>query len=68
MAAMLDLWLPVSSHSVGHNSIEKFDPENGGVAVGISFLSHLEVEICLGEILPPRLPCEGVKKGLPYEG
>ena len=53
MAAMLDLWLPVSSHSVGNNSIEKFDPENGRVAVWILFLSHLEVEICLGVILLP---------------
>ena len=52
MTAMFDFWLPVSSHSDENNAIGKFDPENG-VAVGILFLSHLEVEICLGVILPP---------------
>ena len=58
MAAMLDMLdfrLPVWSHSIQTTSIELLDPENIGVAVGISFLSLLEAEI-LGEggIHPPR--------------
>ena len=53
MTAILDFWISISSHSDENNFIEKFDSENGGVAVGIWFLSHLEVEIWLGVILPP---------------
>ena len=67
MTAMLDFWLPVSSHSDDNNSIKKFDPENGGVAFGILFLSHLEVEICLGEVLPP-LTFRVSFFATPYEG
>jgi hypothetical protein len=41
------------SDRVGVSTIEKFDPENIGVAVGILFLSALELEIHLGGSLPP---------------
>jgi len=41
-AAILDFWHPVSSVSVTDSTIEKFDPENMGVAVGILFLASLE--------------------------
>jgi len=44
-AAILDFWLPVSSGSVTDSTIEKFDPENMGVAIGILFLASLEAEI-----------------------
>jgi hypothetical protein len=44
------------SNNVGVGTIEKFDPENTGVAAGILFLSALELEIHLGEILPPPAP------------
>jgi len=44
-AAILDFWLPVSSGSVTDSNVEKFDPENIGVAVGILFLASLEAEI-----------------------
>ena len=44
-AAIFDFWLPVWSHSVDDNSIEKLDPENVGVAFGISRLTYLEPEI-----------------------
>jgi len=37
-AAILDLWLPVSNESVTDSTIEKFDPENIEIAVGILFL------------------------------
>ena len=41
-AAIFDFWLPVSSGSVTYSAIEKFDPENMGVADGILFLASLE--------------------------
>jgi len=47
-AAILDFWLPVSSGSVTDSTIETFDPENMGVAVGILSLASLEAEIPLG--------------------
>jgi len=52
-ATILDLWLPVSSGSVTDSTIEKFDPENMGVAVGILFLASLEAEIPLAVVLHP---------------
>jgi len=51
-AAILDFWLPVSSGSVIDSTIEKFDPENMRVVVGILFLASLEAEIPLGVVLP----------------
>jgi hypothetical protein len=50
---MLDVRLPVRSHSIETTTIELLDPENIGVAVGISFLSHLQAEI-QGGGNPPR--------------
>ena len=47
-AAILDFWLPVSSDKVTDRPIEKFDPKNMGVAVGIVFLASLEAEIPWG--------------------
>ena len=41
-AAILEFWLPVPSGSVTDSTIEKFDPENIGVAVLILFLASLE--------------------------
>jgi len=46
--AILDFWLPVSSGSVTDSTIETFDAENMGVAVGILFLASLKAEISLG--------------------
>jgi len=43
----LDFWLPVSSGRVTDSTVEKFDPKNIGVAVGILFLASLEAEILL---------------------
>ena len=55
VAAMLDFRLPVWSHSIQTTSIGLLDPENIGVAVGISFLSLLEAEILGGVVsTPPR--------------
>jgi len=53
-AVILDFWLPVSSGSVTGSTIEKFDPENIGVAVGILFLASLEAKIPLGWYRLPR--------------
>jgi hypothetical protein len=36
------------SNNVGVGTIEKFDPENTGVAAGILFLSALELDIHVG--------------------
>ena len=44
-AAILDLPHPVWSDSVCTSRIRLMDLENVGLAVGISFLSHLEAEI-----------------------
>jgi len=52
-AAILDFWLPVSSGNVTDSTIEKFEPENMGVAVGILFLANLEAEIPLGGNFTP---------------
>ena len=46
-AAILDFQLPVASHSIHNSSVEQLDPKVG-VAAGISFLSGLGAEICLG--------------------
>ena len=53
-AAILNFLLPVTCSDVGIASVEKFDPENGGVAVGIFVLSPTEAEIPLGGNLPPH--------------
>jgi len=52
-AAILDFWLLISSGSVIDSTIETFDPENIGIAVGSLFLASLEAEIPLGVVLPP---------------
>jgi hypothetical protein len=53
-AAILNFLLNGLSDSVGVSIIEKFDPENIGVAAGILFLSALELEIHLeGKFYPP---------------
>ena len=43
------------SGSVTDSAIEKVDPENMGLAVGILFLASLEAEMHLGGSLPPPL-------------
>jgi len=43
-AAILDFWLPVSYGCVTDSTIERFDAENMGVAVGILFLASLEAD------------------------
>ena len=52
---MLDFRLPVWSHSIETTSVELLDPKNMGVAVGISFLSHVKAEI-LGVVTTTRAP------------
>ena len=37
-AAILDFWLSVASGNVTDSTIEKFDPQNMGLAIRISFL------------------------------
>ena len=59
---MLDFRLPVWSHSIETISIGLLDPENIGVAVGISFLSHLEAEILGGVATTPSLVMYVAKK------
>jgi len=62
LAAILDFWRTWTSHEVGSTTIRKFDPENTGIAVGILSLCALELEICLGVILPfPPLPANVAK-------
>ena len=47
-AAILDLQLNGTVYKIADTTIKRFDPENMGVAAGISFLSALELEIPLG--------------------
>jgi len=44
-AAILDLWLPVTSDSIPNSTVRFLAPENMGVAVGMSLLLCLQVEI-----------------------
>jgi hypothetical protein len=59
---MLDFRLQVWLHSIKTISIELLDPENTGVAVGISFLSHLQAEILGGVATTPSLVTYVAKK------
>jgi len=43
-------------------TIEKPDPENMGIAIGILWLCALELEICLGGQITPHLPANIAKK------
>jgi len=52
MVAILDFPLPVMSGNLQKSTIGNLDPEDMGVAVGILFLSNLEVELCMGVFLP----------------
>jgi len=52
-ATILDFCLSVASGSVTDSTIERFDPENMRVAVGILFLASLEAEIPLGDSFNP---------------
>jgi len=42
-----------TSRDTGSGTTKKFDPENMGIAVGISLLCALELEICLAGKIPP---------------
>ena len=59
---MLDFRLPVWSYSIESISVGLLDPENIGVAVGISFLSHLQAEILRGVVSTPSLVTYVAKK------
>jgi len=49
-AAILDFQLNGTVYKIADTIIQKTDPENIGVAAGISFLSALELEIPLAEL------------------
>jgi hypothetical protein len=51
--AILGFRLNGMSNNVGVSTFEKFDPVNMGIAAGTLFLTALELEIHLEEILPP---------------
>jgi hypothetical protein len=66
-AANLDFRLPVRKDDI-HISVIKFiEPNNIGVAVGITLLPHLEVEICLG-VFTPSHPVRGVRCCFSFKG
>jgi len=48
MTAILNFCRMSTSRYNGSGTIEKLDPENMGIAVGILVLCALELEICLG--------------------
>jgi len=41
MAAILDFWQKSTSRDNGSGTIEKFDPENMGIAVGILLIAYV---------------------------
>ena len=47
MSAILKFLLPVTLGSIYSNAVDFLDPENMGVAVGISFLGATDAEIRL---------------------
>jgi len=57
-----------TSRDNGTGTIEKIDPENMGIAVGILLLCVLELEICLGSQINPHLPTNIAKKSLLGQG
>jgi len=57
-----------TSRDNGSGSIEKLDPENMGIAVGILLLCALDLEICLGGQMTPHLPANVAKNPLPGQG
>ena len=69
-AAILDFWLKETSEKDGMGTVEKLAPENIGVAVGILFLSRMELEKSVGGNFtpPPRWLQTGVKNRWIYEG
>jgi len=58
----------LTSYDNGSGTIEKFDPENRGIAVGILVLCAPELEICLGGSNDPPLASKRRKKPLPGQG
>jgi len=57
-----------TSHDNRSGTIEKLDPKNMGIAVGILVLRALELEICLGGQITPHLPANVAKISLPGQG
>jgi len=49
----LDFWRILTSRDNRSSTLEKLDPENMGIALGILLLCVLELEICLGVKSPP---------------
>jgi len=62
MTAILNFWQMSTSLDNVSGTIEKLDPENMGIAVGILLLCALELEICLGGQMTPRLAGKRRKK------
>ncbi len=54
-AAILDLRLPVARDGIGISTVGFLDLENRGVAIGISILCAIELEICLAPLATPSV-------------
>ena len=67
-AAILDFRLPVARDVIGISTVGILDLENMGVAVGISFLCAIELEICLGSVATPPLVLRVSEIGLGLRG
>jgi len=68
MTTILNFWRMSTLHDNGSGTIETFDPENMGIAIGILLLCAPELEICLGGQMTPHLPANVAKKPLPGQG
>ena len=49
----MDFRLPVARDSIGSSTVGFLDLENRGIAVGISFLCVIELDIGLGSVATP---------------
>jgi len=65
--AILYFWRMWTSRDNESGTIEKLDPKNMGIAVGILLLCALKLEICRGSNHPP-LAGKRRKKSLPGQG
>ncbi len=54
-AAILDFRLPVARDSIASSTVGFLDLENWEIAVRISFLCVIQLEVCLGFCIDPAL-------------
>ena len=64
----MDFGWKSTSRDTGSGTVQKFVPQNMGIAVGILLLCALELEIRRRVKIPPQLPANVAKKLSPGQG